>query len=95
MQREFVSLGIECSKGHRIGLVYRSLIDDGSTPYKLAKGAAFVDPNPADPASGKVRGRCAICGADAQIRWERVRDALERLVVEGKTSGTIREHPGD
>jgi hypothetical protein len=95
VQREFVTIGVECSKGHRVGLVFRSLIDDGGNPFGLGHGLTFVDPTPEDRDSGKVKGRCEVCMADVQMRWVRVRAGLERLVVEGRTSDVLRASSED
>ena len=88
---EFVAVDIECPKGHRVGLVIKHI---GAHPragtYDTGRGVRFEDMLTPTDDSGKVRGVCPECGADVQLRWDRVRALLDRNHSEGRHTDALR-----
>lgn len=91
IEYEYVAVDIECSQGHRVGLVDKAI---GSSPragkYTTRGGVNFEDVPTPSADSGRVRGVCDECGADVQVRWDRVRDLLDRNTGRGRHTDSIR-----
>lgn len=74
----FTSVDIMCPNKHRVGTATKII---GQHPragtYGTDGRVQFQESEDVTPFSGRLRGTCATCGADVQIRWERVRQVLD------------------
>ncbi len=67
----YVSLRLHCPAGHQLGLIVRQRGRDIiGAPLERVDG-----PN----GETKVRGVCAVCHTDSQMRWDRLQHMLDQL----------------
>lgn len=90
---EFAIVDVVCGLGHMVGQVTKlSGKHSQAGKYATIRGVRFEDSPAPTAVSGRVRGRCGDCGADVQIRWDRVKDMLDLLeITEGRHTGEISE----
>lgn len=89
----YVAVDIECPSGHRLGVVVKNIEIDGSPSartYMTGGGVRLRDIDAPTEDSGKVCGVCEQCGADVQLRWDRVRALLDRNHDRGRHTDTLR-----
>lgn len=88
---EYSIVDVVCPSGHRVGQVTKlGGKHSQAGKYATIRGVRFEDNPVPSPTSGRVRGLCGECGADVQIRWDRVKVMLDELELsEGRHTGEI------
>lgn len=84
-----VALDVLCDRGHRVGVVVRFGAHAGAQAGQYGLGGGVRFEHGVAGSTGRLRARCSVCSADVQLRWDRIRTALEDRARSGQATGEM------